>query len=125
MVDSTTAEDEETKVDFQTIIRRAEMIEMQLQMEARFKRNMAVFKANMPKVHDLFTDYEPKELRLEFSDEGYLHLINSQSGTPVYPENPEEFVQRQFEWFCASPSIAELTFKKDEVHTGSIYINES
>jgi len=50
MVDSTTAEDEETKVDFQTIIRRAEMIEMQLQMEARFRRNMEAFKANMPKL---------------------------------------------------------------------------
>ncbi|MDC3364665.1 DUF115 domain-containing protein [Pseudomonadales bacterium] len=116
MVDSTTAENNETEVDIQAMLRRAEMIEMQLQMEARFKRNMAVFKANMPKVHDLFTDYEPKELRLEFSDEGYLHLINSQSGTPVYPENPEEFVQRQFEWFCASPSIAELTFEKGTVH---------
>ena len=116
MVDSTTAENNETEVDIQAMLRRAEMIEMQLQMEARFKRNMAVFKANMPKVHDLFTDYEPKELRLEFSDEGYLHLINCQSGTPVYPENPEEFVQRQFEWFCASPSIAELTFEKGTVH---------
>lgn len=41
MVDSTTAENNETKVDIQAMLRRAEMIEMQLQMEARFKRNMA------------------------------------------------------------------------------------
>ena len=50
MVDSTTAENNETKVDIQAMLRRAEMIEMQLQMEARFKRNMEVFKANMPEV---------------------------------------------------------------------------
>jgi len=98
------------------MIRRAEVIEKGLQMEARFNRNMAALKAKMPKVHDLFTDYEPKELRLEFSNEGHLNLINCQSANPVYPENPEEFVQRQFEWFGASPSIAELSFKKDKVH---------
>jgi hypothetical protein len=72
MVDSSFAENNETKVDIQAMLRRAEIIGIRLQMETRFNRNMAAFKAYMPKVHDLFTDYEPKELRLEYSKEGYL-----------------------------------------------------
>jgi hypothetical protein len=116
MVDSTFAENNETKVDIQAMLRRAEIIGIQLQTEARFNRNMAAFKAYMPKVHDLFTDYDPKELRLEYSNEGYLNLINYQSAnSPVYAENPEEFVQSQFEMFCATPSTSSLSFIKSEV----------
>ena len=116
MIDSTFAEKNETKVDIQAMLRRAEIIGIQLQTEARFNRNMAAFKANMPKVHDLFIDYDPKELRLEYSNEGYLNLINYQSAnSPVYAENPEEFVQRQFEMFCATPTTTGLSFMKSEV----------
>ena len=116
MIDSTFAEKNETKVDIQAMLRRAEIIGIQLQTEARFNRNMAAFKAYMPKVHDLFIDYDPKELRLEYSNEGYLNLINYQSAnSPVYAENPEEFVQRQFEMFCAKPSTNGLSFIKNKV----------
>jgi len=117
MVDSTSAQNTATDVDIQALLRRAEMIEIQLQMEARFNRNMAAFKANMPKVHEMFTDYEPEELRLEYSKEGYLHLINYQLGNkPVYAENPTAFVQRQYDHFCASPSIMTINFAKSKIH---------
>jgi hypothetical protein len=117
MVDSTSAQNNATDVDIQALLRRAEMIDIQLQMEARFNRNMAAFKANMPKVHEMFTDYEPEELRLEYSKEGYLHLINYQLGNkPVYAENPTAFVQRQYDLFCASPSTTTMNFEKSKIH---------
>ena len=116
MVDSTFAEDNETGFDIQAMLRRAEIIGIRLQTEARFNRNVAAFKAYMPKVHDLFVNYKPKELRLEYSEEGYLHLINYQSANkPVYPENPEAFAQRQFEMFCATPTTTGLSFMKSKV----------
>lgn len=116
MVDSTSAENNAPGVDIQALLRRAEIIGTRMQTETRFNRNMAAFKANIPKVHDLFVDYDPKELRLEYSKEGYLNLINYQSAnSPVYAENPEGFAQRQFETFCASPVTSSLSFTKGTV----------
>jgi hypothetical protein len=116
MVDSTSAENNATGVDIQALLRRAEIIGTRMQTETRFNRNMAAFKANIPKVHDLFVDYDPKELRLEYAKEGYLNLINYQSeNLPVYAENPEAFAQRQFETFCASPVTSGMSFTKSKV----------
>ena len=48
----------------QELLRQAELQNLQLQLELRFKKNMAIFKEAAPDIYHQFNNYEPKELRL-------------------------------------------------------------
>ncbi|MCR6653756.1 MAG: DUF115 domain-containing protein [Cellvibrionaceae bacterium] len=97
-------------------LRKAEMNQLQLQLELRFKKNMEIFKKAAQPIYDQFIQYEPKELRLSFDAAGYLNLVNyTLDNKPVYPEDPQVFTRRQVEDFCQLPSITSISFAKSKI----------
>lgn len=98
------------------LLRQVEMQQMQLQLEARFRKNMEVFRELSPEIYHEFIDYEPKELRLSFSDQGYLELVNYNLDLkPVYAINPVEFCRQQAEDFVARPSVSSISIMKSDI----------
>lgn len=107
----------------QELIRKAEMQQLQLQLEVRFKRNMEAFKTLAPEIYEEFIDYQPEELRLEYTPEGYLNLVNyNLNNKPVYAEDPKTFTRRQFDDFCKEPTITSISFGKTN-HPNKDYIH--
>jgi hypothetical protein len=100
----------------QELLRQAELQNLQLQLEIRFKKNMAIFKEAAPEIYHQFTGYEPKELRLLYTDDGHLNLVNyTLDNKPVYPGDPKEFIATQVEDFIALPSISSVNFAKSKI----------
>lgn len=101
----------------QAIVRQAEMQQLQLQLEVTFKRNMAAFKILSPQIYDQFIDYQPKELRLIYTEEGYLSLVNFQlNNKPVYASEPKKFTNQQFDAFCRAPMLSNISFAPTKIH---------
>lgn len=105
-----------TQQSLQAIVRQAEMQQLQLKLEVTFKRNMAAFKSIAPQIYEQFIDYKPKELRLIYTEEGYLSLVNFQlNNKPVYSENPTPFTDKQFEAFCRAPMLSNISFAQTKI----------
>ena len=101
----------------QALVRQAEMQQLQLKLEVTFKRNMEAFKAISPQIYNQFINYKPQELRLIYTEEGYLSLVNFQlNNKPVYAENPAPFTDRQYEAFCRSPMLSNISFAPTKIH---------
>ncbi len=95
------------------VLRKAEMQRIQIQLEIMFNHNLEVFKTVSPEIYETYKDYEPKELRLSYSEEGYLELVNFQlKQKPVYPSDPYQFTEKQYNDFCEKPSVSMITFAK-------------
>ncbi len=110
-------------------MRKAEMSQLQLQLELRFKKNLELFEQVAKPIYDQFKDYEPQELRLSFDAQGYLNLVNYKlNNKPVYPEDPQTFTARQVADFKANPSVTAITFAKSKIinerHVHPPLINE-
>lgn len=104
----------------QALLRRAEMQNLQLELEVRFKRNMALFKEAAPEIYEEYIHYEPKELRLEYTPEGYLNLVNYQlNNKPVYAENPAIFCEKQADDFLHQPIYSSVSFAKSKIMNDS------
>lgn len=100
----------------QELLRQAEMQNLQLQLEIRFKKNMAIFKVAAPEIYEQFHSYEPKELRLLYTDDAHLNLVNyTLNNKPVYPGDPKEFIDQQVRDFMALPSISSVNFAKTKI----------
>jgi hypothetical protein len=98
------------------MLRKAEMQTLQLQLEVRFKKNMAIFKEAARDIYDQFIDYQPKELRLMFTSEGYLNLVNYQlANKPVYESEPQEFIEKQVQDFLNRPAFSSVSFSKSKI----------
>lgn len=100
----------------QALVRQAEMQQLQLQLEVNFKRNMMAFKAIAPQIYEQFINYQPQELRLIYTDEGYLSLVNFQlNNKPVYSTDPKVFTHQQFDAFCGSPMLSNISFAPTKI----------
>lgn len=100
----------------QELLRQAELQNLQLQLELRFKKNMAIFKEAAPEIYHQFIHYEPKELRLLYTDDGHLNLVNyTLNNKPVYPGDPKAFIEQQVKDFIALPSISSVNFAKTKI----------
>ncbi len=100
----------------QDLLRRAEMQNLQLELEVRFKRNMAIFKEAAPEIYDQFIDYEPQELRLQYTTDGYLNLVNyNLNDRPVYASDPKAFSDKQVSDFILRPTFSSVSFGKSKI----------
>jgi hypothetical protein len=98
------------------LLRQAELQNLQLQLELRFKKNMAIFKEAAPDIYHQFIDYEPKELRLLYTEDGHLNLVNyNLNNRPVYASDPKEFIATQVKEFITLPSISSVNFAKSKI----------
>ncbi|PCK08389.1 MAG: hypothetical protein COA42_09505, partial [Alteromonadaceae bacterium] len=106
--------------DMAEILRKAEMQQMQLKLETQFRRNMEMFKTLSPEIYDEFNNYEPTELRLMYTPEGYLNLVNyNLNNKPVYSKDPKEFSREQVDAFVSGPSITSISIRKSDVYNES------
>ncbi len=95
--------------DIAKLLRAAEIKHTQLELELQFKKNMALLKAKVPKLYEQFSDYKPEELRLAFSEEGYVNLVNFKlDNKPVYSMDPKEFAKIQVQTYLKRPSISRI-----------------
>ncbi len=100
----------------QHLLRQAELQNLQLQLELRFKKNMAIFKEAAPEIYHQFIEYEPKELRLLYTEDNHLNLVNyTLNNKPVYPGDPKEFIDTQVADFITSPTISSVNFAKSKI----------
>jgi len=97
-------------------LRKAEMQQLQLELEVRFKKNMEVFRQAAKPIYDQFINYQPEELRLSYDTDGHLNLVNYKlNNKPVYAEDPKVFTLKQVEDFARKPSITSITFAESRL----------
>ena len=112
--------------DLNALIRQAEIQQKRMQLEVQFQKNMELFKQFAPTIYRDYINYTPDTLHLSYTEEGYLNLVNSQSGNPVYDRDPEEFCAKQFQQFVAHPTKYRIGFTRpsDEHFFQRIILND-
>lgn len=102
--------------NIQQVLRQAEMQRLQLELEVTFNRNMEAFKAISPQIHQQFSHYQPEELKLIYTEDGYLNLVNFKlNNKPVYEGNPKDFSRAQLKQFKKSPMLSNIKFGKTHI----------
>ncbi len=102
----------ETLDALNVIARRVEMQQENLKLEVMFQRNMVFFKEKNPKVYELFLNYNPTNLKLMYTDDGYVNLVNHNlNDKPVYNSEPREFSQRYVDQYEKDPSFYRIDTK--------------
>lgn len=105
-----------TQLDLAAITRRIELQHKQLEVEARFRKNILLFKELVPAIYEEYIDYQPKQLRLCLDEQGEVQLINFQSNNePVYSGSPKAFAREQVKRYMASPVATSVNFRKHEI----------
>lgn len=117
-----------TASNIQQMLRQAEMQQLQMKLELTFKRNLEAFKQVAPQIYDQFHNYQPEELRLLYTDDGFLNLVNYKlNNKPVYTGDPAVFCEEQFEAFKKTPTLSNINFGKTRIsndkHIHPIIIN--
>ncbi len=102
--------------NIQQVLRQAKMQQLQLELEITFKRNMAAFQKISPQIYNQYIQYQPQELKLIYTEEGYLNLVNFKlNNKPVYNGNPKEFCHEQFQHFKHRPTLSNIKFAKTKI----------
>ncbi len=86
------------------------MQQRQMALEVMFQRNMALFKKFAPSIYDEYINYQPQRLRLSLDADKHINLVNTDSGTFVYGQDPQEFCQQQVEHYIKKPSFYKVNF---------------
>jgi hypothetical protein len=94
----------------QALIRQAELNQKNLELEMMFQKNMAFFEQAEPTIFNKYRNYQPKELQLVFTDEGYVNLYNIE-GTKhaVYNKEPQLFCSEYVEKYLELPTNFRVT----------------
>lgn len=87
------------------ISRRIEMQQANLQLEIQFQKNLEFFKTYDSNIFKRFKNYSPSDLRLMYTEEGYVNLVNHNlNDRPVYPSNPKTFCQDYVDSYAKEPT---------------------
>jgi hypothetical protein len=70
----------------------------------QYKQNLSFFKQRYPQIYNDIVSYTPVLHKLILTEEGYLNLINIQTGQMLYPENPKDYCEKQLKSFYESGS---------------------
>lgn len=97
------------------ILRQAELKRLQLVMNAQFHKNMLAFQKAAPAIFAEYVNYQPQSLRLSFSPEGHVTLVNATNNSAIYPANPKAFCEQQLAEYKASPFCLQLNFNKSGI----------
>lgn len=100
-------------------IRRVEMQQANLQLNIQFQKNMAFFQQADPDIFQQFNEYQAETIKLQFSPEGFVNLVNHNLGdSPVYKTDPESFCQRFVDTYAKEPIYYKITARQQEVLGG-------
>lgn len=96
------------------LLKKAELQQQQLKLEVQFKKNMELMKRVIPQLYNEYHDYQPQELKLELSADGYVNLVNFKlNNKPVYSEDPVTFARKQVDAFKQKPPISIVHLQKN------------
>lgn len=88
------------------ITRRIEMQQASLQLEVVFQKNMAFFREHNPNIYQRFLSYKPEKLKLLFTEDGYVNLVNNDlNDKPVYSSEPQSFCQNYVDKYAEDPNF--------------------
>lgn len=96
--------------NLQKLVRQAELQQKNIELDLMFQKNMAFFQEAQPSIFNKYRDYQPTELQLVFTDEGYINLYNL-TGTKhaVYSKDPYEFCQEYVDKYQELPTFYTVT----------------
>ena len=98
-----------------SLLRQAEMKEMQLRLNQQFHRNMVLFQKSVPTLFEHFVNYRPQQYRLSYSADNYLTLVEAANNNSIYDTDPVEFTDQQLRTFRAEPLCLRLNFLQSTV----------
>ncbi|MCP3870253.1 MAG: motility associated factor glycosyltransferase family protein [Gammaproteobacteria bacterium] len=91
-------------MDIEQLLRQAEMQQKNLELEVQFRRNIEFLKTADPQVHAEFSTYAPADVRLTYTDEGYVNLVQiTLNDKPIYPKDPQTFSQDYVDRYTEHP----------------------
>jgi len=101
---------ESSSENIEAVIRQAERMQHQLQLESQYKKNMAYFKKISPKIYETYKDYKPNKHQLHIDSHNKINLINIGSKKPAYFKDPKSFAQEQIEEYFKNPKQLHTIF---------------
>lgn len=92
------------------MIRQAELMQKNMELDLMFKRNMEFFQEAEPNIFKQYRNYTPTKLQMAFTDEGYVNLLNLE-GTKgyVYSKEPITFCREYIEKYEDMPTAYRIT----------------
>lgn len=108
---NSTSPDKMVSQNINNAILKAEVIKAQFELAVQFKKNLAFFKSSTPRIYEEYRDYEPKEQKLYFHEQGYVSLLNIATQNPSYSKHPKSFASDQVNYFLKQPTLFKVDFK--------------
>lgn len=94
------------------IARYATVEQAEQSLQEQFRKNISFFQKRDGNIYQRFINYTPSQLKIIFSEEGCLNLVNCNlNNKPVYPRNPEAFSQTFVNEFCKNPIFYNIKAK--------------
>lgn len=91
--------------------RQAKIQEKNNEISAMFQKNLAFFRSAAPSIYEEYKNYKPKHLRLSYTPEGYINLVNTSKGNEaVYPENPDDYFRKYLDIYERNSKVYRIEF---------------
>jgi len=102
-------------------IRKAELVALQLSMEAKFNENIRILKKSLPSLYKVFSKYKPHDKTVRIDSNGYPNIFDT-NNIPIYPDDPAEYTRKQVQYYFENSTPNVIRFrKKEEIDTGYIH----
>lgn len=83
----------------QQMIRQAEIQKLQMELNVRFSKNLALFEKRMPKVFAMVKDKTPKDWVIRLDQNDNLNLYSQSLKQFLYDKSPMEYCEKQVQDF--------------------------
>jgi hypothetical protein len=94
------------------LAQKIEQAQLQLQANALFQKNMALFQEMFPIAYHLFTNYVPKKWRVGYDKNNKINLFNVETNEPIYGDDPLKTSQEQVRNYIQDPQGFNITVGK-------------
>jgi hypothetical protein len=106
---------EESQSDLTTLIKQAEKMQIKLEMEVQFSKNMAFFQKKVPEIYNKLANFKPEFQSIYISDDAQIGLVNLKSKTHAYKIEPKKFAKQQVEHYFNAPTRFTMGFHKSTI----------
>ncbi len=110
---------EQLNQNLDTVVRQLEMRQANLRTSVQFEKNMRFFEQQNPSIFQHYANYTPEELKLSYSEAGYINVVNSKlDNKPVFEQNPEEHAKGFVNEFKQAPKFYRISARNQSVLGG-------
>ncbi len=109
----------------ESLLGKVELLRLNLEIEARFNKNLEIFKKELPPIYECFQEYTPNELNISLDQAGRVNVCNVKNGHFVYSEAPNVFAEKQYDEYKESPVFQSIFFEtsKSPLHEKYLHVN--